>query len=128
MHFLVKLVLYWPIINFIKTINFKISCRKLLILDKIFLNYTVGLLFVRTIIMSIYQSGPPREILPGGTRLLWGPGNRLRLLSKLRLVENYLKKIKIKRLWLRLRGPSEIHMPLLGSPGRGPIYRLNPHS
>jgi hypothetical protein len=35
-------------------------------------------------------------------------------------------KIKIKRLWLRLWGPSEIHMPLLGSPGPGPMYRLIP--
>jgi hypothetical protein len=24
---------------------------------------------------------PPREILQGGTRLLWGPGDRLRLLK-----------------------------------------------
>jgi hypothetical protein len=29
--------------------------------------------------------GPPREILQGGTRLLWGPGDRLRLPSKLRI-------------------------------------------
>ena len=25
-------------------------------------------------------SGPPREILQGGTRLIWGPGDKLRLL------------------------------------------------
>jgi len=37
-----------------------------------------------------------------------------------------MKKIKIKRQWLRLWGPSEIHGPFLGSPGPGPIYRLNP--
>ena len=37
-----------------------------------------------------------------------------------------MKKIKIKRHWLRLWGPSEIHGPLLGSPDSGPIYRLNP--
>jgi len=38
-------------------------------------------------------TGPPREILQGGTRLLWGPGDRLRLLSKLRIwVENTQKK------------------------------------
>ena len=29
--------------------------------------------------------GPPREILQGGTRLLWDPGDRLRLPSKLRI-------------------------------------------
>jgi hypothetical protein len=29
--------------------------------------------------------GPPREILQGGIRLLWCPGDRLRLLSKLRM-------------------------------------------
>jgi hypothetical protein len=41
------------------------------------------------------------------------------VLDKLKIVENTptkMKKIKIKRLWLRLWGPSEIHMPLLGSP------------
>jgi len=30
-------------------------------------------------------AGPPREILQGGTRLLWGSGDRLILLSKLRI-------------------------------------------
>jgi hypothetical protein len=30
--------------------------------------------------------GPPREILQGGTRLLWGPRDRLRLPSKLRIL------------------------------------------
>ena len=30
-------------------------------------------------------TGPPREILQGGTKLLWGPGDRLRLFSKLRI-------------------------------------------
>jgi hypothetical protein len=40
-------------------------------------------------------SGPPREILQGGTRLLWGSGGRLKLLSKLRiLVENTKQKSK----------------------------------
>ena len=29
--------------------------------------------------------GLPREIVQGGTSLLWGPGDRLRLLSKLRV-------------------------------------------
>ena len=29
------------------------------------------------------HSGPPREILQGGTRLLWGPGNNLRFLYTL---------------------------------------------
>jgi hypothetical protein len=32
----------------------------------------------------------------------------------------------MKRLWLRLWGPSEIHMPLPDSPGPGPMYRLIP--
>jgi len=33
-----------------------------------------------------------------------------------------MKKIQIKRLW----GSLQIHRPLLGSPGHGPMYRLNP--
>ena len=36
-----------------------------------------------------------------------------------------MKKIKIKRIWLRLWDPSEIHMPLISSPGTGPMYLLN---
>jgi hypothetical protein len=49
-------------------------------------------------------------------------------LNKLKIVENTKKEeqIKMKRLWLRLWGPSEIHGLLLGSPGPGPMYRLNP--
>jgi hypothetical protein len=50
-------------------------------------------------------------------------------LNKLKIVENTktsLKKIKIKRLWLRLWGHSEIQKPLLGSLGPGPMYWLNP--
>ena len=39
--------------------------------------------------------------------------------------KNKDEKIQIKRLWLRLWGPSEIHRSLLGSPGSGPMYRLN---
>ena len=35
-------------------------------------------------------------------------------------------KIKTKRVWLRLWGPSEIHGSLLCSPGPGPMYPLNP--
>jgi hypothetical protein len=58
-------------------------------------------------------------------------------LNKLKLVENTkkkqstknkMKKIKIKCLWLRVWGPSEIHSHFLGSPGPGPMYRLNPLS
>jgi len=67
-------------------------------------------------------SGHPRETLQGGTRLLWAPGTG-------KIVENtekMRKKINIKRLWLRLWGPSEIHRPLIGSPDPGPMYRLNP--
>jgi hypothetical protein len=30
-------------------------------------------------------AGPPREIVQVGTRLFWGPGDRLRLLSNLRV-------------------------------------------
>jgi hypothetical protein len=88
-------------------------------------------------------AGPPRELLQGGTRLLWGPGDRLILFSKLRIycpikpLVNFhkthththtlkKKKKQIKRLWLRLLGPSEIHMPLIGSPGPPQRYRLNP--
>jgi hypothetical protein len=32
------------------------------------------------------HTGPPREILQGGTRLLWDPEDRLRHLSKLRIL------------------------------------------
>ena len=35
------------------------------------------------------------------------------------------QKIKIKRLWLRLWDPSEIHRPLIGSPGPRSMYQLN---
>ena len=45
-------------------------------------------------------------------------------LNKLKILEN-TKKIKIKRLWLRLYGTSEFYMPLIMSPGPGPMYRLN---
>jgi hypothetical protein len=49
-------------------------------------------------------------------------------LNKLIIVENIPKneQIKIKRLWLRLWGPSVNHGPFLGSPGPEPMYRLNP--
>jgi hypothetical protein len=50
-------------------------------------------------------------------------------LNKLKIVENTKKreeKIKIKCLWLRLWGSSEIHKPLLCSTGPGLMYRLNP--
>jgi len=39
-------------------------------------------------------------------------------------MQNKYEKIKIKRLLLRLYGPSEIYRPLLGSPGPRPIYRM----
>jgi hypothetical protein len=32
------------------------------------------------------MAGPPREIMQGGTRIFWGPGDRLRLISKLRIL------------------------------------------
>jgi hypothetical protein len=50
-------------------------------------------------------------------------------LNKLKTLANTKKKreiIKIKRLLPRLCGPSEIYMPLLMSPGPGPMYRRNP--
>ena len=46
-------------------------------------------------------------------------------LNKLKIVDNTPKtkwKIKIKRLWLRLWGPSKMHMPLLSSPDSGSMY------
>jgi len=48
-------------------------------------------------------------------------------LNRLKIVENTPKngKIKIKCLWLRLSGPFEIQMPLLDTPGPGPMYLLN---
>ena len=76
--------------------------------------------------MKVKLAMPPREILQGGTsyKTALGPGDRLRPLSKflnkLKIVENIPPKnenIRIKCLWLRLWGPSEIHRPLLGSPG-----------
>jgi hypothetical protein len=45
----------------------------------------------------------------GGTRLHYN------------IVENKKKKMKKIQIW----GPSEIHRPLIGSPGSGPMYRLN---
>ena len=43
--------------------------------------------------MCLSQAGPPKEILQGGTRLFWGPVDRLRPLSNLRIwVENTTKK------------------------------------
>jgi hypothetical protein len=49
-------------------------------------------------------------------------------LNKLKLVENTPtnEKIKIKCLWLRLWGLSEINGPFHGSQFPGPMYRLNP--
>ena len=36
-----------------------------------------------------------------------------------------MKKIKIKRLWLRLWGPAEVYKPLLGSPVPPQVYNLH---
>ena len=49
-------------------------------------------------------------------------------LNKLIIVENIPKneQIKIKRLWLRLWGPSVNHGPFLDSQDPEPMYRLNP--
>ena len=51
-------------------------------------------------------------------------------LNKLIIVENIPKneQIKIKRLWLRLWGPSVNHGPFLDSQDPEPMYRLNPPS
>jgi len=43
-----------------------------------------------------WPSGPPREILLDGTRLLWSPGDRLRLLSKLRILVEITEKNQLK--------------------------------
>jgi hypothetical protein len=48
--------------------------------------------------------------------------------QKLKIVENTpqkWKKIIIKRLWLSLWDPSEIHRLLLSFPGLGPMYRMD---
>ena len=51
------------------------------------------------------------------------PGDR----KNRKIPRKWGKKINacIKCLWLRLCVPSEIHMPLIGSPGPGPMYRLH---
>jgi len=52
----------------------------------------------RTFFTEIYKSfkkiksGLPRKILQGGTKLFWGPGDRLRLLSNLRILVKYTQK------------------------------------
>ena len=52
------------------------------------------------------------------------PGDR----KNRKIPRKWGKKINacIKCLWLRLCVPSEIHMPLIGSPGPPQRYRLNP--
>ena len=77
---------------------------------------------------------PPREILQGGTILLWSPGDRLRLPSKLNnleIVENTPPKKwknQNKTSIAKAMGPLEIHRFLLLFPDPGPMYRLNPLS
>ena len=95
-------------------------------------------------------AGFPREILQGGARLLWAPGDRLRLLSNLRIcpikpmvsfhkslsefyififlnkLKNNWKSQKHEQINLKLGGLSEFHKPLLFSSGPGPLYRMNP--
>ena len=83
----------------------------------------------------------PREQVETFSKLrIWGPGYKVNVsddqqpefrkpsefyiiifLNKLKIVEN--TSPKIKGLWLRLWGPSEIHGPLLGSLGPGLMYR-----
>jgi hypothetical protein len=46
------------------------------------INICSWLLFTKVLFKD---SGPPMKILRGGTRLLWAPGERLRLLSNLRI-------------------------------------------
>jgi len=48
-------------------------------------NKTPKHVYYLQLIYTYVSSGPQREILQGGTRLLWGPRDRLRLLSKLRI-------------------------------------------
>ena len=60
---------------------------------------------------------PPREILQGRTILLWGLRTGWNFSQDCGFELNVPKnneKIKIKRQWLRLWGPSEIHGPFRG--------------
>jgi hypothetical protein len=50
--------------------------------SKIFYPCMISLMLVLYKCMTGLYAGPPKEIVQGGTRLLWGPRNRLRRLSK----------------------------------------------
>ena len=59
------------------------------------------MILIRLIKLSLVLtmiSGTPREILQGGTRLIWGPGDKLRLLSKLKILVEITKKIKTNNM------------------------------
>ena len=74
-------------------------------------------------------TGPPREILQGGTILRWGLRTGWNFSQDCGFELNVPKnneKIKIKLQWLRLWGPSEIHGSFRGFPFAVPMYRLNP--
>ena len=45
----------------------------------------------------LFLALPPREILLGGTRLFWGPGDRLRRLSKLRIWDPIKPLVNFKK-------------------------------
>ena len=44
-----------------------------------------GCLFIIRTCKQSHTQDLPREMMQGGARLLWGPGDRMRLLSKLRI-------------------------------------------
>ena len=68
------------LVNFLHHHNFRRDIRTLLFGDS-------QKDQARNILLSkAIQTGPPREILQGGTRLLWGLADRTRLLSKLRIL------------------------------------------
>ena len=80
---------------------------------------------------DVPATGPPKEILQGGTILLWdlrtGWNFSQNCGFELKIqIDN--EQIKIKRQWLSPWGTSEIHGPFLGSPGPVPMHRMNPLS
>jgi hypothetical protein len=66
-----------------------------------------------------FVPGPPREILQGGTILLWGPRTDWNLSQNCGFELKIPPKIIMKK-------SKEIHVPFLGSPSPVPMYRLTP--
>ena len=50
---------------------------------QVFYSLSISMFLLEIHLSRRWGSGPPREIMQGGTRLLWGPRDRLRFLSKL---------------------------------------------